>query len=298
MLKIDNLTKTLENKKVISGISFSLKPGQIVGLIGRNGVGKTTLFRLISGEYVPDQGRVTSDESADARSEIFYLDSPDNFTNAFTANQLARIFKVSYPQLDIDWFKNLLKTNNLSLNKKLSGMSKGQRGLILAISAITSKSKYIFLDEPLDGLDLIIRDHVKQMLITAVSNSKTSVMIASHNLEELDFLADRIILLKNGKIEKDYLPGEELKTANVAKLQMVIEGELPKVVLECGHILEKRGHLYVVLFKDYTSKVASRIKRTKAQYIEQLPVNSDDIFRATFAEDYRLRQSAGKRTNK
>ncbi|WP_143786938.1 ATP-binding cassette domain-containing protein, partial [Oenococcus oeni] len=84
MLKIDNLTKTLENKKVISGISFSLKPSQIVGLIGRNGVGKTTLFRLISGEYVPDQGRVTSDESADARSEIFYLDSPDNFTNAFT----------------------------------------------------------------------------------------------------------------------------------------------------------------------------------------------------------------------
>lgn len=296
MLKIENLSKKLENKLVIDHIGFSLHTGQIVGLVGRNGVGKTTLFRLLAGEYLPDSGNISSDEnpSASVRAQIFYLDAPDNFTSAYSALQLARIFKISYPQLDIDWFESLIQTNNLPLKKKLSGMSKGQRGLILAIAAITSKARYIFLDEPLDGLDLIVRDQVTQMLISAVSNSQTCIMLASHNLQELDTIADRIILLKDGHIEKDYLPGEELETANVAKLQMVIEGQLPKVVVESGHILEKRGHLYVVLFKNYDSKMAARIKRTKVKYIEALPVNSDDIFRATFDENYRLRQTMPK----
>lgn len=298
MLKIESLVKSLDGKKIISNISFSLKEGQIVGLIGRNGAGKTTLFRLIAGEYLADHGSVRIEDSDDFRSQIFYLDAPDNFTNAYTATQLARIFKISYPRIDIDWFESLVKINNLPLNKKLSSMSKGQRGLILAISAITSKARYVLLDEPLDGLDLIVRDQVKQMLITAVSNSKTSIMIASHNLQELDLLTDRIILLKDGKIANDYMPGEELETANVAKLQMVIEGELPKVVIDSGHILEKRGHLYVVLFKNYDSKLANRVKRTKAQYIEELAVNSDDIFRATFDEDYRLHQTVAQKEEK
>ncbi|EHN58686.1 ABC transporter ATP-binding protein [Oenococcus kitaharae] len=294
MLKIENLTKKLENKLVIDHVTFSMQTGQIVGLVGRNGVGKTTLFRLLSGEYLSDSGGVSSDDAENARTQIFYLDAPDNFTNAYSAAQLARIFKVSYPKLDVEWFESLVKTNNLPLHKKMSSLSKGQRGLILVIAAITSKARYIFLDEPLDGLDLIVRDQVTQMLISAVSDNQTGIMLASHNLRELDTIADRIILIKEGRIEKDYLPGEELETANVAKMQMVIEGALPKVVIECGHILEKRGHLYVVLFKDYDSKMAARIKRSKAKYIEELPVNSDDIFRATFDEDYRLRQAMPK----
>ncbi|KGO32483.1 ATP-binding cassette domain-containing protein [Oenococcus alcoholitolerans] len=288
MLKINNLKKDLTGTTIINDLSFSVGLGSIVGLVGRNGAGKTTLFRLISGEYLPEHGKIEIDDNKNVKESIFYLDAPGNFTGGFSAKQLAKIFAVSYPYFDSEWFLSLIGANELPVGKKLSALSKGQKALVLVIAAVTSKAKYILLDEPLDGLDLLIKDKVKQMLISAVSSNQASIIIASHNLSELDLLADRILMIKDGRIYKDYLPGDEISTAKVAKMQMVIEGEIPELVTKEGHILEKRGHLYVVLFKNYDDSMAAKIKDLPVKYIEELQVTSDDIFRATFEEDYRI----------
>jgi ABC-2 type transport system ATP-binding protein len=276
-LTVTQLYKHIDQQPVIAGIDMSLPLGQIVGLVGRNGAGKTTLMRLLANEMLPERGEITG------ANDIFYLDVPHNFMANFSLKQLANILPITYPAFDSDYYWQMIQTHHLSQHKAIQSFSKGQRALVYIITALASKSAYILLDEPLDGLDVLIRDAVKTLLIEHVSTHATTILIASHNLVELDALVDRILFMKSGKIWRDYAPDTDNQ---FVKLQLVLSGEtLPPELAERVHVIEQRGHVWVVLCENYDATMDEIVQHSGLQYFEELPVSTEDVFRATFKEE-------------
>ncbi|MGO1337339.1 MAG: ABC transporter ATP-binding protein, partial [Leuconostoc fallax] len=208
-LTIANISKKLNKKPVIENASFQINEGEIVGLVGRNGAGKTTLFRIISGEILPDFGSVGLDDQDYHRmvalhDQLFYVDMPNNWMTNFNSQQVKRIVQASYENFDTSWYDQQITRFKLDGRQKLKQYSKGMRALFTLIVSFASNAQYVLLDEPLDGLDVLVRDEVKRLIVERVTNQNTSVLIASHNLVELDTLTDRILLLKNGTIIRSF----------------------------------------------------------------------------------------------
>ncbi|HEY4400044.1 MAG TPA: ATP-binding cassette domain-containing protein [Lactobacillaceae bacterium] len=273
-LTVTQLYKHIDQQPVIDGVDFQLPLGQIVGLVGRNGAGKTTLMRLLANEILPERGTITGAES------LFYLDVPDNFMKNYTLNQINKILPITYPKYAAETFWQVIDEQKIDHNKTVGTLSKGQRALVYIAAGLASRADYILLDEPLDGLDVLIRDTVKRLLIDHLAAHESTILIASHNLVELDSLTDRILFMKDGQIFRDYHPGTDEK---LVKVQLVFEGDqLPRDLIGNAHVLEQRGHMWVLLFESYTDETEDILDMAGLKYFEELPITSEDVFRATF----------------
>ncbi|GFH42909.1 ABC transporter ATP-binding protein [Lactococcus hodotermopsidis] len=269
-LKVENLSKAIEGTPILANVSFEMTKGSVIGLVGRNGAGKTTLMRLIAGEMQGDSGTVILGDKG--RETIFYLDTQSNWMTAYTADTAAAVLKIFYPKFDLAHFKDILATQNLSTTKPIASFSKGQKVLIYIAAGIASQAEYLLFDEPLDGLDVFIKDYFKQILLEAVDNCR-AVMIATHNLAELDSLADRILLIN------DTIITEQDNEADIVKIQFVYEGDkLPSNLTDVATILENRGRVYVALISE---ELVSAIfaDSTTYRFVEILPVTTEDVFR-------------------
>lgn len=157
------------------------------------------------------------------------------------------------------------------------------RALFMIILSFASRAQYILLDEPLDGLDVLIRDQVKQLIVNQVMEQQTTVLIASHNLVELDTLVDRILLLKNQTIDRTFAIDEN---KDVKKYQLAFVGqELPAFLRETGTIIAQTGHVVTIVFNDFTEDIGIKLAGQEFKFVEELPISSEDIFRASFAEE-------------
>ncbi|MBU7456168.1 ABC transporter ATP-binding protein [Leuconostoc fallax] len=287
-LTIANISKKLNKKPVIENASFQINEGEIVGLVGRNGAGKTTLFRIISGEILPDFGSVGLDDQDYHRmvalhDQLFYVDMPNNWMTNFNSQQVKRIVQASYENFDTSWYDQQITRFKLDGRQKLKQYSKGMRALFTLIVSFASNAQYVLLDEPLDGLDVLVRDEVKRLIVERVTNQNTSVLIASHNLVELDTLTDRILLLKNGTIIRSFeVDGEQ----DIKKYQVAYRSEtLPAFLSERGMVIAHTGHVATVIFDHFDEALAIKLAGPTFQFIEELPINSEDIFRASFSKD-------------
>ncbi|GAX48006.1 ATP-binding cassette domain-containing protein [Pseudolactococcus reticulitermitis] len=269
-LKIENVSKAINGQQILSQVNLDIQTGSIVGLVGRNGAGKTTLMRLIASEMQSDTGDISLD-SADL-NDIFYLDTLTNWMTGYNASKAAEVFEIFYDKFDRQVFFDILTNQDLSETKTIASFSKGQRVLIEVAAGVASGATYLLFDEPLDGLDVFVKDYFKTLLLEVVEQGR-SVMIATHNLAELDSLADRVFLIKDSKIV------EQEKDSDIVKIQFVYEGEtLPSNLLEVAIILEQRGRVYLALvphdvldciFSDYLTY----------KFVEILQVTTEDIFR-------------------
>ncbi|BDZ29819.1 ABC transporter ATP-binding protein [Lactiplantibacillus sp. WILCCON 0030] len=293
-LKVNGLCKQINQEQTLDQISFEVQLGQIVGVIGRNGVGKTTLFRTINGQYLADQGHITIDGEAllsqpNLRTQLSFVDPQANFFRGATAQQVAWYYQAAYPDFDQDKFTQLLARYHLAKNQKLRHFSKGMFGLFTIILSVATNAPYLFLDEPLDGLDVIVRKNVLSILIDEAATQKRAIMIASHNLSELEGIIDRALMLKKGRLIHDY----QLETmrSQARKLQLVYrDKQIPSLLREQGHIVSVSGRVIVVVFEDFTLALQTALTATKPVFQETLPLSLTDLFMAnlTDAGDYEL----------
>ena len=269
-LQIENVSKTINGQQILTQVDLDIQAGSIVGLVGRNGAGKTTLMRLLAGEIQPDTGDIRLD-SADL-NDIFYLVTLANWLTGYNARTAADVLEIFYVNFDRQVFFDILASQDLSETKTIASFSKGQRVLIEVAAGVASGAIYLLFDEPLDGLDVFVKDYFKRLLLEVVEQGR-SVMIATHNLTELDSLADRVFLIKDSEIV------EQEKDSDIVKIQFVYEGDqLPSNLLEVAIILEQRGRVYLALvthgvldciFSDYLTY----------KFVEILQVTTEDIFR-------------------
>ena len=223
LMKVNNVTKKLGCKKVLNDITINLDKSSITGLIGKNGAGKSTLLRTMCGIYKPDCGCVTLNdevvyENPSVKAEIFFVPDYPYFLNNSTLESMAYIYSKFYPKWSNNTFANL--TNLLSIDKKskILHMSKGLQRQCALIFALSSGAKCLLLDEIFDGLDPIVRNLVRKLLIDEITVNETSILISSHNLRELEDICDHIELVNNGRL----ILGDDIDAlkSNLHKIQV------------------------------------------------------------------------------
>lgn len=215
MIEISHITKKFADFKVLDDISFCTPEKQIYGLIGYNGVGKTTLMKIICGIYRPDAGNVKIDgeivhENPKIKGNCFFMTEETTMFSQETLMDMRSFYKGYYPNWSDKTFHGLIQVFDIDPDMKIKRFSKGmqrQAGLILAFS---THAKYMFLDEAFDGLDFSVRKLVKDMLHYYRDTKNAALIVSSHNLIELEDLADRIGMLKDGSLIFD-APTKEMK---------------------------------------------------------------------------------------
>lgn len=289
-MKVNNLQKTIDGQAILEEINFSLNPQEIVGLVGRNGSGKTTLFRTLAGHYLLDGGEVTIAgmdlaKAVAQKTQLFYIDELDNFLKYYSLKKINEFYRLAYPKFDQDRYLALLKENEFHQRMSYRRLSKGMQGLYQMILAISSEANYLLLDEPFDGLDVIVRKKVIALLLDHLATHENcSIMIASHNLVELEGIIDRVLLLKGKSIVKDY--SLEQMREHARKLQLVFRRKgVPAFVKEQAKLLSIQGRVVTVIFEEYTPELADQLKALEPVVMEELPLSLEDLFEANLRQE-------------
>ena len=289
-MKVNNLQKTIDGQAILEEINFSLNPQEIVGLVGRNGSGKTTLFRTLAGHYLLDGGEVTIAgmdlaKAVEQKTQLFYIDELDNFLKYYSLKKINEFYRLAYPKFDQDRYLALLKENEFHQRMSYRRLSKGMQGLYQMILAISSEANYLLLDEPFDGLDVIVRKKVIALLLDHLATHENcSIMIASHNLVELEGIIDRVLLLKGKSIVKDY--SLEQMREHARKLQLVFRRKgVPAFVKEQAKLLSIQGRVVTVIFEEFTPELADQLKALEPVVMEELPLSLEDLFEANLRQE-------------
>jgi ABC-2 type transport system ATP-binding protein len=208
MITVSHITKKFGDFTVLSDINFQVSEGEIYGLVGYNGVGKTTLFKIMCGIYRANQGSVQIDNAAiyenpTLKSQCFLMTEESAVFSQATLNQMRKFYKGYYPTWSDHTFDQLTSCFSINPNKKVSQFSKGMQRQANLILAFSTRTKYLFLDEAFDGLDLTMRNLVREMIRYYAKEKKAAILISSHNLLELEELVEHIGMLSNGKLVFD-----------------------------------------------------------------------------------------------
>ena len=218
LLEVSHITKSYGNNRVLDDVTFNVTKGKIVGLLGPNGRGKTTLIKLINDLIKEDSGSIKVeglDLGVETKKLISYLPDKNYLNNNMTVLELLNYFKDFYEDFRIDKAKELIGKLNLDLNQKLKTMSKGTKEKVQLILVMSRKAKLYILDEPIGGIDPAARDYIINTILTNFSND-ASLLISTHLISDLEKVLDEVIFLKNGKVVRCGSTDEIRKETNMS----------------------------------------------------------------------------------
>lgn len=203
LLICKNVNKNYGNKKVLKNINFSIPRGKIIGLLGKNGTGKTTLIKLINDLLTLDSGEILIDGKKigiESKKIISYLPERTYLDKSMTVNEVIDMFSEFYDNFDSKKARKLLKDLKLDVNSKLSKMSKGMQEKVQLVLVMSRKALLYILDEPLGGVDPATRDYILDTILTNF-NEGASIIISTHLIADIERILDEVIFIDNGKIE-------------------------------------------------------------------------------------------------
>lgn len=284
MIKAVNISKSFDKVKAVDNVSLTIKEGNVFGLMGTNGAGKSTILRMLAGIYKPDSGTITLDEmilyeNIEAKRSFFYIsDTSYYFVNA-TPFDLLQYYKKIYPRFNPESFKNMLLKFDLDMKRKISTFSKGMQKQLSIICGLSAMTKYLYLDETFDGLDPVMRQAVKSILAREMEERGLTPIIASHNLRELEDICDYVGILHKGSVilSKDLL---DMKLS-IYKAQCVLkEGDdIDEILIGLEKLkVEKRGALYTLILRCDKEEIVERMNNSEMIYYEILPLSLEEIF--------------------
>ncbi|WP_368504725.1 ABC transporter ATP-binding protein [Alkalihalophilus sp. As8PL] len=278
---IKGVSKTIKQKPILKGITFEVEPGKVTGLIGRNGAGKTTLLQLMVGIITPEAGDIQLNEQSiysnpEVKQDIVFVPDSPEALKSYSIKEICQLYKDIYPKFDEELFYSLLERFTLPKSGKVGSFSKGMKALFALILAFSTKATYVLLDEPTDGLDIIVKKRILQFIVEAVADFNVAVVISSHRLDELEYLADTIIMLKKGEVSETY--SLDTIKESYKKVQVVFPHGMPDLVKKLGTVIGETGKVYVLIFEDETNLGIEKIKDAHPLYMEELPMTLEDLF--------------------
>ena len=287
MIEVTGVNKMFGEIKALDNIVATIQEGSIFGLIGTNGAGKSTLLRVISGVLKPDTGMALIDgenvyENPQAKAKIFFL--PDNayfFQNA-TAKTMAEYYQVIYPQFDMERFREMVSGFGLEFTRKLSTFSKGMKRQVALLLGVCAGTKYLICDESFDGLDPVMRQLLKRVISERAAERQMTVVIASHNLRELEDFCDHVGLIhKGGVVFEQEL--DELKLG-IHKVQAVYRPALDSEALEELRDtldiikLEIQGSMVRFVARGSQEEIDRVMQHRNTIFYETLPLSLEEVF--------------------
>ena len=202
LVKCTNLTKKFDNKIVLDNINLTIKPNKIIGLLGKNGTGKTTLIKLINDLLTPTSGEILINgkkPGPESKEIISYLPERTYLDKSMTIKETLIFFSEFYQNFNIEKAKKLLKDLDLNEEQKLSKMSKGMLEKLTLILVMSRKAQLYILDEPLGGVDPATRDYILDTILTNFDED-ASIIISTHLIEDIEKILDEVIFIDKGKI--------------------------------------------------------------------------------------------------
>ncbi|MDD2495032.1 MAG: ATP-binding cassette domain-containing protein [Tissierellia bacterium] len=284
MLKISELNKTFGDFKVLHNINITAENGQIYGLVGSNGCGKTTLLKHIMNIYKQDSGNIYLDEmevkeGSEIIRDFYYVQDNLFFPYQYSLKKLFEYENLMYKNMSLNKFDYLVNYFNIDKYKILNKMSKGQKKQAAFVLAIAAQPKVLLLDEIVDGLDAVIKRKFWEILIQEIMDNDMIVIISSHDLKELDNICDKVGIMHEGKILKE--ENLEKMKNEIKRVQFAVEGNFEKIVDNKFNIIKtvKIGSIYICTLTGDVDEFKSYLEsKYKLLIFDKLSMNLEEIF--------------------
>ncbi len=284
MITATKVKKHFGEVAAMNDVTVTIKEGEVFGLIGTNGAGKSTFLRMASGVLKPDSGTILVDgkvvyENPPVKADIFYISDDQYFLPGATPTDMAKFYSDYYMSFDMAQFEDMLRSFQLNPGRKISTFSKGMKKQLSVLLGVCANTKYLFCDETFDGLDPVMRQAVKSIFAGELSERDFTPVIASHNLRELEDICDCVGLLHQGGVlmQKDL---EEMKL-NIHNIQCVFQNtQDEQTALGLLQIVkaERRGTLNIITARGSEREIMDKINSFSPIFAEILPLTLEEIF--------------------
>ena len=296
MISVQNVVKTFDGFRALDGLNMEVPDGAIYGLVGPNGAGKSTILRHITGVYRPDAGNVLVSgepvyENPAVKARIASI--PDElyaFLSASTRDMM-RFYKGFYPRFDPARYEALKDVfSTIDERTPIRRLSKGMQKHSAFWLALSCRPDLLVLDEPVDGLDPVMRRQVWSLLMGDVAECGTTVLVSSHNLRELEDVCDHVGILSRGKVLLERALSD--LQDNIVKMQIVFqEPELPALPEDLPVLHVSRvGRIHTLIVRGSADEVTNRLAVYAPILMDALPLTLEEIFIYELGgEDYAVR---------
>lgn len=281
MIEIKNVVKEFDGFRALDELSMTVPSGSVYGLVGPNGAGKSTIIRHLTGIYRQDSGEVLVDgqpvfENPSVKNRIAYI--PDDiffFANA-SIGEMARFYRSIYPQFDAERFKKLGEVFGLDAKRQMRKLSKGMQKQAAFWMMMALRPEFLVLDEPVDGLDPVMRRQIWSIVMADVAENGTTVLVSSHNLRELEDVCDHVGIMNRGKIMIERTLSELQE--GIVKLQLALPdgGTLPDGL----DILHKTstGRLQTIILHGASAELEEKLSPCRPLFMDFVPLTLEEIF--------------------
>lgn len=283
MIRVSDVTKHFDEFKVLDNFSLNVKKGTIYGLVGPNGAGKTTIINHINGVLKPESGTIRiagADvyENTDVKKTVLSIADDWFFYATYTVKQMARFYASVYPQFNFKRYEDIKQIFKIDEKRQIRKLSKGMRKQVAFWLSLSAMPEVLILDEPLDGLDPVMRKQVLNLVISDVADREMTVLVSSHNLRELEDICDWVGIIHQGRmiVEK---PLDDLK-GNVAKFQMLIDDTTAQKLGENENILHisRTGSVYTVIMRGDGEDSYEKMRTLSPNLCERINLTLEEVF--------------------
>ena len=277
MLELKNVTKTFGSFKALDDLTMTVPKGAVYGLVGPNGAGKSTAIRHITGIYRPDSGSITLEglpiyENPVIKQTIGYIPDDVFYFPAATMEDMRKFYRRMYPKFDDALFERLYEAFDLPRKGQIRRFSKGMQKQAAFHLTLSCRPDVLILDEPVDGLDPVMRRQVMSLILSDVAEHGTTVLISSHNLRELEDICDHVGIMDHGKM----LLERSLADMQGSTVKVQIVGDVPED-LEVLHETVS-GRLKTLVVRGAPEDVSQKLTAAKPDYFDVLPLSLEEIF--------------------
>lgn len=284
LITAKNVVKKFDKFTALNHFNMNVPKGSVYGLVGPNGSGKTTTIKHLIGMYKQDEGEILVDDekvydNEKVKSKIAYISDDLYFFHGYSIKDMAKFYSKIYKDFSFEKFNDLQKVFNIDVKRKVNKLSKGMKKQVAFWLTISCNPEIMILDEPIDGLDPIMKENVWKNLLEEVKKRKMTVIISSHNLKELENVCTNIGIMKNGEmvLEKEL----EKKDNNIQKVQIVFSNnsQISKIREKLSILKEEKvGSVYYFIVKGEQKEVEEILDKYKLTLMEFLPLSLEEVF--------------------
>ncbi len=277
MLEMRNVTKTFGTFKALDDLNMTVPKGAVYGLVGPNGAGKSTAIRHLTGVYMPDSGEITMEgqpifESPELKGRMGYIPDEIFYFPSASLEEMRAYYRGIYKNFDDNLFNRLYEVFQLPKKGQMRRFSKGMQKQAAFHLALCTRPDVLILDEPVDGLDPVMRRQVWSLILSEVAQRETTVLISSHNLRELEDICDHVGIMDHGRMLLERSLAD--MQGNTVKLQLV--GREPEN-LEILHESQS-GRLRTLIVRGSAQEVTEKVQAVQPAYFDVLPLSLEEIF--------------------
>ena len=282
MIEVKNVVKRFDGFTALDGASLSVPTGSVYGLVGRNGAGKLTIIRHLTGIYRQDEGSVTIGgedvwENAGLKARVAAIPDDWYYFLQSTVRDMMRFYKGLYPRFSMERYEKLKEVFSIDEKRVIRRLSKGMQKQVAFWLTLCCMPDYLVLDEPVDGLDPVMRRQVWSLVMGDVAERGTTVLVSSHNLRELEDVCDHVGIMDKGKVllERSLAQLQD----NMVKMQVVFRDGMTEVPPELPVLHVSRvGRIHTLIMRMNAQEAAARLAVYDPLLVDAVPLTLEEIF--------------------